>query len=191
MTNCHPRRRARVYPRPRGGTKASFAMTDWSGGLSPPTRGNLRANASPTSAWRSIPAHAGEPGVAPACGETHRVYPRPRGGTRISPRRRPKAVGLSPPTRGNHNSVGFPSVVCGSIPAHAGEPIAACRSFFRSAVYPRPRGGTSPPSSRIIPPVGLSPPTRGNLGYVVGLIDYDGSIPAHAGEPARRAAFGL
>ena len=56
-------------------------------------------------------------------------------------------------------------VVCtdrGSIPAHAGEPIPPLTRRSRSAVYPRPRGGTGAAVARDALDAGLSPPTRGN-----------------------------
>ena len=93
-------------------------------------------------------------------------------------------AGLSPPTRGNRARERSPHDRGRSIPAHAGEPRFPSRSRRPVRVYPRPRGGTgggkvSSPSAR-----GLSPPTRGNRVYRRGYESGDGSIPAHAGEPA-------
>ena len=93
-------------------------------------------------------------------------------------------LGLSPPTRGNHESAVSERDADGSIPAHAGEPRQPCAPPTCTPVYPRPRGGT--PSTRRprrgCP--GLSPPTRGNRQD--GMVENvrPGSIPAHAGEPA-------
>ncbi len=50
-----------VYPRPRGGTVMASLFTNSNFGLSPPTRGNLRASSSLSATSGSIPAHAGEP----------------------------------------------------------------------------------------------------------------------------------
>ena len=71
----------------------------------------------------------------------------------------------------------------GSIPARAGEPRAAF--FARSArrVYPRPCGGTRQLDNLVWRYKGLSPPVRGNLPQVIGLVVVIGSIPARAGEP--------
>ena len=55
---------ARVYPRPRGGTRDTGQALDCHHGLSPPTRGNRRGRLSRAWAARSIPAHAGEPAAA-------------------------------------------------------------------------------------------------------------------------------
>ena len=100
--NSRAERRRRVYPRPRGGTRA--IGSDWlkPRGLSPPTRGNPPAASRYCSAARSIPAHAGEPGTTPTGGSRRSVYPRPRGGTQHRINFNPRLMGLSPPTRGNH-----------------------------------------------------------------------------------------
>ena len=75
------RRRAPVYPRPRGGTDQRQFGNVSLRGLSPPTRGNpLRRSLSDPSE-RSIPAHAGEPRQRQRRARIHAVYPRPRGGT--------------------------------------------------------------------------------------------------------------
>ena len=50
-----------VYPRPCGGTFALCVYTDVVGGLSPPVRGNLKAEIAEEAKGRSIPARAGEP----------------------------------------------------------------------------------------------------------------------------------
>ena len=52
----------RVYPRPRGGTDSEMILMTPASGLSPPTRGNQTADGVTRRVWRSIPAHAGEPG---------------------------------------------------------------------------------------------------------------------------------
>ncbi len=90
-----------VYPRPRGGTVVAPHLSLTHGGLSPPTRGNLPQVAHGAVADRSIPAHAGEPGLSKYSPPTPRVYPRPRGGTHCVSPRLSRSKGLSPPTRGN------------------------------------------------------------------------------------------
>ena len=90
-----------VYPRPRGGTLGYSPMRRCVGGLSPPTRGNLLGYSPRRIAWRSIPAHAGEPSAPPHGRRAPSVYPRPRGGTMFIMTGEQLAKGLSPPTRGN------------------------------------------------------------------------------------------
>ena len=92
------------------------------------------------------------------------VYPRPRGGTL------PCVMGTPP--------------FFGSIPAHAGEPPSMQPRSSLNRVYPRPRGGTPHPLVLTLLLLGLSPPTRGNLGCEAPLRRGGGSIPAHAGEPS-------
>ena len=157
------RGRPTVYPRPRGGTRAAVGCGEYRLGLSPPTRGNPGQFPPPSVPRRSIPAHAGEPAMAACKPFLAAVYPRPRGGTYTGPGSPKMRQGLSPPTRGNRVNILQRVKGAGSIPAHAGEPLAARRSRRRSTVYPRPRGGTKSPR-----PVPASS---------------SGSIPAHAGEP--------
>ena len=131
-----------VYPRPRGGTNVKSISKRGVSGLSPPTRGNLVQHPVPHPLVGSIPAHAGEPCLtAPGCG-VRGVYPRPRGGTRADSPALSPALGLSPPTRGNHHRKRFACIPPRSIPAHAGEPYADTPPTRRAMVYPRPRGGT-------------------------------------------------
>ena len=176
--------RWRVYPRPRGGTQAGrfgFAVFR---GLSPPTRGNPPALHHHRLERRSIPAHAGEPLERQGRGRHTRVYPRPRGGTRGREFVFNKELGLSPPTRGNLWRDDMDGRSAGSIPAHAGEPPMGVVNPYNDKVYPRPRGGTSPPFPARAQPRGLSPPTRGNPSATPITPRFAGSIPAHAGEPA-------
>ena len=111
-----------VYPRPRGGTRALWGASALSPGLSPPTRGNLRPNPMVSTGRRSIPAHAGEPGLATLARRRIGVYPRPRGGTVLIRLPMFASSGLSPPTRGNPPRIPRRPLSNRSIPAHAGEP---------------------------------------------------------------------
>ena len=122
---CHAPTRSlatAVYPRPRGGTRSLLPNTVNARGLSPPTRGNLIGAESGQHPLGSIPAHAGEPSLVelPCC--VIRVYPRPRGGTRLSIMTLGADKGLSPPTRGNLLTKRPARARQRSIPAHAGEP---------------------------------------------------------------------
>ena len=99
-----PERGDGVYPRPRGGTTDHALPAGQGGGLSPPTRGNPLYCCQGDIAVGSIPAHAGEPDMSVAYVDHEGVYPRPRGGTCLRPSPRRARRGLSPPTRGNHDS---------------------------------------------------------------------------------------
>ena len=59
------RRKAGVYPRPRGGTETRITTAESTPGLSPPTRGNPQRPVQYRSGQGSIPAHAGEPVCCP------------------------------------------------------------------------------------------------------------------------------
>ena len=174
----------RVYPRPRGGAEGCRTRCLGPTGLSPSTRGSLGGIGGALSSARSIPAHAGEPHRRPRPSPAPRVYPRPRGGALAGPGSTTLTPGLSPPTRGSRQRRAGVQGPARSIPAHAGEPARPGMAQLGTAVYPRPRGGAAWPSSTVLRPAGLSPPTRGSLGGKHYRVRPPGSIPAHAGEPA-------
>ena len=180
----HAVNRNRVYPRPRGGTAGKYPAPPNLGGLSPPTRGNQGRAGRRSVRAGSIPAHAGEPAFAIVSAVKFTVYPRPRGGTEGGETRGGRTRGLSPPTRGNRIARKPAPASRGSIPAHAGEPPRYRRTAGGAEVYPRPRGGTSPPLPQRFSFPGLSPPTRGNPPKSRSRIVRSRSIPAHAGEPS-------
>ena len=71
----------------------------------------------------------------------------------------------------------------GSIPAHAGKPLAAAIIQPGGRVYPRACGETIDFCNRGARQWGLSPRMRGNPGRDRGRPICRGSIPAHAGKP--------
>ena len=169
-----------------GGTYVDVAIVDWRRGLSPRVRGNPGGIAAYCGPLRSIPACAGEPGVSFPSRATPRVYPRVCGGTRPSLHSPFIQGGLSPRVRGNPPAIDLRVDERRSIPACAGEPTRSRRQRLPRGVYPRVCGGTPISEHQLIPGEGLSPRVRGNH-YCGGrnkrLV---GSIPACAGEPARR-----
>ena len=177
----------RVYPRARGGAIAITAAAKAGKGLSPRTRGSRIDYADARRDERSIPpAHAGEPLRAVERTVLTEVYPRARGGAvwRRSPNR--KGMGLSPRTRGSLLLSAARFRAERSIPAHAGEPASQEVDSLASEVYPRARGGAGRAGPATPPLRGLSPRTRGSRRGWPPLYVRGGSIPAHAGEPARR-----
>ena len=110
------------YPRVCGGTSGNTATGGYDAGLSPRVRGNLITNGSAESAWRTIPACAGEP----ARKRRHRLpiedYPRVCGGTPSVGVRQLETQGLSPRVRGNLPILQPVRLIYGTIPACAGEP---------------------------------------------------------------------
>ena len=155
---------------------------------------------------RSIPACAGEPYTAALFRQRVEVYPRVCGGTTSAVRGQHRRRGLSPRVRGNHRDLGKRSRAVGSIPACAGEPVAADMLPLVATVYPRVCGGTVPsvtaPTQEpgLSPRVrgttvvvkrqhsrrGLSPRVRGNLFTKSSSRTNPRSIPACAGEPSAR-----
>ena len=132
----------------------------------------------------SIPASAGERSTRRCqCSQTG-VYPRERGGT---PRLVPAPMmpgGLSPRARGNVSSILFLCYGVGSIPASAGERLGLLSRSCGTRVYPRERGGTQIEQYKLQLMQGLSPRARGNAKHERIIGDYEGSIPASAGERA-------
>ena len=92
-------------------------------GLSPLTRGNLRASVLRASSAGPIPAHAGEPSGVNLRASKARAYPRSRGGTGFTHHAPPMPTGLSPLTRGNRLHQQQKNMPLRPIPAHAGEPL--------------------------------------------------------------------
>ena len=172
-----------VYPRVCGGTSSAAHKQGIVGALSPRVRGNLIGGVIRDTAYRSIPACAGEPGAKGGTGPTPKVYPRVCGGTPSSLPTCSPWTGLSPRVRGNRARIWRRRPGSRSIPACAGEPICRAGTRQRRRVYPRVCGGTPlhqgwQPSSR-----GLSPRVRGNPGSGHLRASGAGSIPACAGEP--------
>ena len=174
---------APVYPRTCGGTVRFLRSVGGSTGLSPHMRGNLDSLDGERPALGSIPAHAGEPVRRSGCGSTETVYPRTCGGTKIDKTTRETRQGLSPHMRGNPSAVVLSQAVSGSIPAHAGEPLAGNRLAHKLQVYPRTCGGTTGGGDTFLPFAGLSPHMRGNRSRQRAGSARRRSIPAHAGEP--------
>ncbi len=178
------RRWCAVYPRPRGGADEPLGCIVQIEGLSPPTRGSHSRNHGWRVAWRSIPAHAGEPAPRRGVAVVDRVYPRPRGGAVAKAEGGATVQGLSPPTRGSLRARRDVPTHRGSIPAHAGEPRPHLPARRDREVYPRPRGGADLSGPLPLCRGGLSPPTRGSHPATTPGRPRSGSIPAHAGEPS-------
>ena len=137
-------RRARAYPRLRGGTTANARDRVVETGLFPPARGNQHDPCARIRGGGPIPACAGEPSLAAVSQRENRAYPRLRGGTRGQIRRRRACRGLSPPpARGNPPRQLPYRELSGPIPACAGEPDGRLSAAQGLGAYPRLRGGTS------------------------------------------------
>ena len=175
-----------VYPRVCGGTQSAGDTQKRKAGLSPRVRGNPPDRKGVPVGRGSIPACAGEPSQSATLTTTGKVYPRVCGGTRSRALAGQPVGGLSPRVRGNLDDPAKDAVDLGSIPACAGEPTFAKGTRLPSRVYPRVCGGTCAASSRVRILRGLSPRVRGNPGRRPIPRPQRGSIPACAGEPARR-----
>ena len=175
-----------VYPRVCGGTRVDGVRIAPAYGLSPRVRGNLRLPGLLQVRRGSIPACAGEPVSRHPMQSATPVYPRVCGGTWDDVASSRIGLGLSPRVRGNRperRSVRQPGR---SIPACAGEPSVRLPATSAARVYPRVCGGTSQGIPARSHRKGLSPRVRGNRAVADGAVANDRSIPACAGEPARR-----
>ena len=173
-----------VYPRVCGGTWKTLTSPLRLMGLSPRVRGNPQLDRAVRAGLGSIPACAGEPGVAFGVADVAGVYPRVCGGTVASIRRGAAVGGLSPRVRGNRAQHGWQLTWWRSIPACAGEPGCRLTKTIPKRVYPRVCGGTETANARRLVAAGLSPRVRGNPRRPFLLQHWQGSIPACAGEPS-------
>ena len=177
----------RVYPRACGGTDHQRYPVARRGGLSPRVRGNPTKITAESGRLGSIPARAGEPGLLLQRPRVRRVYPRACGGTQAGVPFQAGVPGLSPRVRGNPSSVSILAISVRSIPARAGEPSIQQWPDFKTEVYPRACGGTPRSGNPKLIFQGLSPRVRGNPMAAANAHNSEGSIPARAGEPGRRA----
>ena len=154
-----------VYPRVCGGARYPSQVVPLFRGLSPRVRGSLGRDHAERLYPRSIPACAGEPGMAPAPVAAPGVYPRVCGGAPAPGTSPHSSRGLSPRVRGSPKSIG-----------------AGARR-----VYPRVCGGAVSPAYTPGSGKGLSPRVRGSHTGRRDPGSRGGSIPACAGEPRRTA----
>ena len=159
-------------------------------GLSPRERGNHRRPTGGGDGHGSIPVRAGEPNPTSASWPARRVYPRASGGTTDEHGDVAHDDGLSPRERGNPELYRPLRRQPRSIPARAGEPAGTFRSLGTATVYPRASGGTSDCGGPLIWRHGLSPRERGNPAGLLPVGALERSIPARAGEPAKRRTSG-
>ena len=176
-------RPSRVYPRVCGGTGRDLGEYRGYDGLSPRVRGNHQHHYPGILHDGSIPACAGEPGIAFGLMGLGGVYPRVCGGTATSTIMESHFLGLSPRVRGNHHPDPQINVIDRSIPACAGEPWNGSCCTRTIWVYPRVCGGTQSDAKRRADEQGLSPRVRGNLRLRHLSHNSSRSIPACAGEP--------
>ena len=155
----------RAYPRVGGGTRCQQIHTCSTVGLSPRGRGNRWKWLFATAIFGPIPAWAGEPPEDDLQGAVARAYPRVGGGTVGAYDALASCKGLSPRGRGNPGVGERDGLMCGPIPAWAGEPSEAEAWLTATRAYPRVGGGTSRGAALDVPDWGLSPRGRGNLGF--------------------------
>ena len=115
----------RVDPRSRGGDDLLFAPGAAMWGRSPLTRGRRSSKRELVGPRGSIPAHAGETEQDEWAQRALQVDPRSRGGDGGLHRRLRRHGGRSPLTRGRLLPMYHLQAERGSIPAHAGETMAA------------------------------------------------------------------
>ncbi len=130
-------------------------------GSSPRTRGTRRSASTSSSAWRFIPAHAGNTQAECIPHPVEAVHPRARGEHAGRLGRREAMSGSSPRTRGTRRASQPGPLRARFIPAHAGNTWSRCARRRGRPVHPRARGehhhGYSAGGER----GGSSPRTRG------------------------------
>ena len=153
----------RVYPRVCGGSSGVACPQCGLAGLSPRVRGKLPDDRGAIFAVGSIPACAGEAGVAWRRWCCNKVYPRVCGGSGYLLVHAALQQGLSPRVRGKPAPTPQEPGQPGSIPACAGEAPPRYTPTSRPTVYPRVCGGSHSGRSRDRILMGLSPRVRGKL----------------------------
>ncbi len=113
-----------------------------------------------------------------------RVHPRSRGAALVTRYTEACDDGPSPLTRGSPPRLAAHHAGRGSIPAHAGQPGTSAAAFLARRVHPRSRGAAIEQVLRRPRRWGPSPLTRGSPVSLAGRGGDQGSIPAHAGQPA-------
>ncbi len=176
-----------VHPRVCGATLSAQFDRQKRGGPSPRVRGNPKQAHKIGPFGRSIPACAGQPGARSVGRRLRGVHPRVCGATKARAERPQGFGGPSPRVRGNHVLGEGRGLEAGSIPACAGQPVAARSSATASAVHPRVCGATIFGLGFVSPARGPSPRVRGNLGRQRAGWRADRSIPACAGQPYLRS----
>ena len=171
-----------VHPRPCGGSRTTIHHVRRFRGPSPPVRGKLFLSGYLLSSRRSIPARAGEAVGHAVTHSREWVHPRPCGGSSKPTMRALVPLGPSPPVRGKRRSGRHQHAVNRSIPARAGEALRKSCMSSRSAVHPRPCGGSGTGHDGFNVCYGPSPPVRGKRFAQRLRVRYLRSIPARAGE---------
>ncbi len=176
-----------VHPRSRGAASRLSREARARRGPSPLTRGSLAEDDLIAGDGGSIPAHAGQPGETFERGVRARVHPRSRGAASACAGLHRPGRGPSPLTRGSRFHLSNGHHGAGSIPAHAGQPMAPRLRASGARVHPRSRGAAGDPRCARHGLRGPSPLTRGSLHRVRPRPAARGSIPAHAGQPLARS----
>ena len=151
-----------VHPRACGGNLPGTVLSVTGHGPSPRVRGKHPVSVSRRVQRGSIPARAGETGLALTYGIWSRVHPRACGGKRLGRPLRPSDRGVhpracggnilaydqatlikgpSPRVRGKRSPSGADELRDGSIPARAGETALLIRRRRLWTVHPRACGG--------------------------------------------------
>ena len=115
------RPRCRAHPRSRGENSTLLALSTWTDGSSPLTRGKLSRCAGSPSSQGLIPAHAGKTQLRADPCNMRTAHPRSRGENTVPSRSSVSRNGSSPLTRGKRDRRKIGIIDPGLIPAHAGK----------------------------------------------------------------------
>ncbi len=150
-----------VYPRIRGEHSQTERYCHFCFGLSPHTRGTHVYLILFLVSFRFIPAYAGNTSILIRHHCQLPVYPRIRGEHNVFTEQFEIFDGLSPHTRGTHESLAVTAFARRFIPAYAGNTWKRVFDRKQVPVYPRIRGEHGDMLANSAPPTGLSPHTRG------------------------------
>ena len=171
-----------AHPRSRGENSDLLLGLQSDPGSSPLTRGKHPGLATPITATRLIPAHAGKTDWRQLNPMRAAAHPRSRGENRLAAAQPHAGSGSSPLTRGKHEVLDKDAAARGLIPAHAGKTSIVSSRFRAWRAHPRSRGENIIPASKASSSPGSSPLTRGKRVAPPAPPVGPGLIPAHAGK---------
>ena len=138
-----------------------------------------------------IPAHAGNTAGTDSVFTNARDHPRACGEHLAERPFESEQAGSSPRMRGTQSGGGYIDRLVGIIPAHAGNTVPVAAGVVPEGDHPRACGEHRHWLGGACVVEGSSPRMRGTLLLEAGRLWPDGIIPAHAGNTASMAKYGL
>ena len=186
-----PLRRSPDHPRACGANMLPPAYRPRLSGSSPRVRGKLLGRVLDDSAYRIIPARAGQTPSRRMMVSAVSDHPRACGANYDCGFESHRRHGSSPRVRGKPRLIGMYGKIHRIIPARAGQTMIAGRHSTPSTDHPRACGANPLRSKKRLPVSGSSPRVRGKLVHGLARPERRRIIPARAGQTIAGAAHSL